>query len=212
MTSQFEIDKQSAADAIQVAENMETLRRWLVVTHPGLVGTATEDAFTDYLGDKLLTPLNEDDFTLAFSFLKTKMGFNPKRVPTPAEAKAALIDDICELLRAPDPSGRGGRYSSFNVKSVRAKMQSWSVEALQARKDEIIRAQALNERPLSELKTMVHDAQPQFRFPKLPRTFMDGMKSVPIDAMFLRRLPSWELKKYVRIYGEFAINARLAGE
>jgi hypothetical protein len=212
MTSQFEIDKQNASDATQVAENLEKLRHWLAVTYPGLVCAATEGALKGYLGDKLLTSLNEDDFALAFTLLKEKMNFNGKRVPTPAEVKAASIDEICELLRAPDPSGRGGRYSSFNIQSVRTKMQSWSIEALQTRKDEIIRAQALNEKPISELKQMVHDAQPQFGFPKLPRTFIDGMKSVPIDAMFLRRLPIWEFKKYVRLYGERAINARLAGE
>lgn len=212
MASQFEQDIQKTAEATQVYENIESLRRWLKATHPGLTGTGTENAFVDYLGDKLYTLLNEDDFASAFEFLKHQVNFMPKPVPTPAEAKAALIEEICDLLRAPDPSGKGGRYSAFNIEVVRKKMQSWELGALEARRDEIVRAQELNQLPVSELKQIVRDAQPQFGYPKLPRTFIDGMKMVPIDAQFLRSLPVWEFKKKVRIYGEKAINARLRGE
>ncbi len=207
MTTTFKEDKKAAADAALIQQSTSVYRKWLATKHPEIRDCeAVLSAFQRYMD--FTDPLNEDDFEFALGNNPSIREYGKQHVPT----KAELIDDICELLRAPDPSGRGGRYSSFNVESVRAKMQSWSLTQLQARKNEIIRAQALNEKSLSELKTMVHEAQPQFGFfPKLPRTFMDGMKAVPIDAAFLKRLPSWELKKYVRIYGP-AINARLAGE
>jgi hypothetical protein len=203
----FTEDKKAAADAAMIQQSTDIYRRWLAKKHPEIRDCeAVLLAFKRYMD--FTDPLNEDDFEFALGNNPSISQYGKHHVPT----KDELIEDICELLRAPDPSGRGGRYSSFNIDSVRIKMQSWSVPQLQARKDEIIRAQALNKKPLSELKQMVHETQPQFGFPKLPRTFMDGMKSVPIDAMFLRRLPGWELKKYVRIYGERAINARLQGE
>jgi hypothetical protein len=207
MTTTFKEDKKAAADAALIQQSTAVYRKWLATKHPKIRDCeAVVLAFQRYMD--FTDPLNEDDFEFALGNNPSIREYGKQHVPT----KNELVEDICELLRAPDPSGRGGRYSSFNVESVRAKMQSWSLTQLQARKDEIIRAQALNEKPLSELKTMVHDAQPQFGFPKLPRSFVDGMKAVPIDAAFLKRLPSWELKKYVRIYGEFAINVRLAGE
>jgi hypothetical protein len=207
MTTTFKEDKKAAADAALIEQSTIKYRKWLVTKHPEI--RDSDGLLKQFKGYMDFTdPLSADDFEFALGNMPSIAMYNKQHVST----KDELIEDICESLRAPDPSGRGGRYSSFNIESVRSKMQSWSVPQLQARKDEIIRAQALNEKPLSELKQMVHEAQPQFGFPKLPRTFMDGMKSVPIDAAFLKRLPSWELKKYVRIYGEFAINARLAGE
>ena len=207
MTTTFKEDKKAAADAALIQQSEAVYHKWLATKHPEIRDCeAVLLAFQRYMD--FTDPLNEDDFEFALGNNPSISEYGRQHVPT----KTELVDDICELLRAPDPSGRGGRYSSFNIDSVRSKMQSWSLPQLQARKDEIVRAQALNKKPLSELKQMVHEAQPQFGLPKLPRTFMDGMKAVPIDAGFLKRLPSWELKKYVRIYGERAINARLAGE
>src|SRR5260221_4908604 len=180
MTTTFKEDKKAAADAALIQQNEAVYHKWLATKHPEIRDTdGLLKQFKDKFQESFTEPLNEDDFEFALGNMPSTVVYNKQHVPT----KAELIEDICELLRAPDPSGRGGRYSSFNIKSVRSKMQSWSLEQLKARKDEIVRAQALNKKPLSELKQMVHEAQPQFGYPKLPRTFIDGM-TVPIDAMF----------------------------
>ena len=211
--TQFTDDRLAEQRDAQTKQSTEVFYRWLG-KHLEIPNTeATLKAFKRYTD--FSDPLVESDFEFAWGNMKgsAKFDVTTRRVPPPSEVHAQLVEDICDLLRNPDPSGKGGRYSQFNIESVRAKMQSWTVAQLQARKDEIIRMQALNERPVSELKQMVRDAQqPQFEFPRLPRTFMEGMKLVPIDALFLRRLPTWELKKYVRIYGERAVNVRLVGE
>ena len=56
-----------------------------------------------------------------------------------------LIEQICDLLSSPDGTGRGGKYSNFNLLAVRRQMVEgqWSLEKLQARKDEIVREQTM---------------------------------------------------------------------
>jgi hypothetical protein len=76
------------------------------------------------------------------------------------KARHELIDEICDLLRAKDPSGRGGKYGAFNIQAVRKQMlegRDWGIEKLQARKEEIIREQTLTKRPPAELKQMVKE-------------------------------------------------------
>ena len=196
----FTEDKQAAENAASIEKSTAVYRKWLAAKHPEIHDTkGLLKQFQEYMD--FTAELNQDDFEFALQHMPDTAVYNKQHVPT----KAELIDDICDLL-----SEKGGPYSAFNVKSIRTKMQSWSLEALKARKDEIIRVRTLNQLPVSELKQMVHDAyQPQSGFPKLPRTTMDGRV---IDTAFLRRMPLWEFKKFKLLYGDSAINARLAGE
>jgi hypothetical protein len=128
-----------------------------------------------------------------------------------SKQRTELIDDICDLLRAPDPSGRGGKYSAFNIDSVRTRMASWSLDALKERKAEITREQDLVKKPISELKAIVADSRPVYGFPKLPKSLMQGMVLVQIDRAYLKSLPPYELRRFCRIYSDQAVNARLTG-
>jgi hypothetical protein len=220
--SQYETDQCTTAAEAQKASNLEKLHRFLTKKNI-VVCQSTEKAFycqqcTDGIctgkGDHLnhfgntfsTQSLNEENFQIALdgrlSSLKT---YAKVYIPT----KAELIDEICDLLSSPDRSERG-RYSNFNVASVRAKTASWSLEALQARKDEIERAQELNKRPISELKALVASARPEYGFPRLPKSQMVGMQVVQIDRNYLKSLASYQLKRMVTIYGSFQINSRLA--
>jgi|HubBroStandDraft_4_1064222.scaffolds.fasta_scaffold243956_1 hypothetical protein len=220
--SQYEVDRYAAAAEEQKASNWEKLHRFLAKNNI-TVGESIEKAFycqqcTDGIctgkGDHLnnfgntfsTQSLNEENFQFALDgALSSLRTYARVHIPT----KQEVIDDICDLLSSPDRSERG-RYSNFNVASVRAKMASWTLEQLQARKDEIERAQALNKKPISELKQMVVDARPQFGFPRLPKSIMVGLSVVTIDRAYLRALPSWELRRYCKIYSQQAVDARLA--
>ena len=144
MQSQFQEHRQTAVEADQVLKNVEALRRWLAANHPGAVGIAFENLFTDYFGDALTTELNDDDFIFAYEHLKGSM--RPKPVPTIEQQKADLIDEITDLLRSEDGTGRGGKYSNFNLAAVRQQMQHWDLGKLTARRDEIVRTQTRTSR------------------------------------------------------------------
>jgi hypothetical protein len=126
-----------------------------------------------------------------------------------SKTRARLIEEICDLLRAPDPSGRGGRYSSFNIDSVRIKMDSWSLPQLQARKDEIVRTQILNKKPLTELKEMVHEAHRDTRrfrgYPNLPATIVPRgqVQAVRCDSAYLLNLARIDFHEYRRMVDKF---------
>lgn len=218
MQSQFQEHRQTAVEADQVLKNVEALRRWLAANHPGAVGIAFENLFTDYFGDALTTELNDDDFVFAYEHLKGSM--RPKRVPTPEEQKADLIDEITDLLRSEDGTGRGGKYSNFNLTAVRQQMQHWDLGKLTARRDEIVRAQTLNQQPVKELKAIVKEAyRDQRRFPgypDLPATIVPrgGVQAVNCDSAFLINLARADYSEYRHLCAKFGaeqITARQKG-
>jgi hypothetical protein len=221
--SQYEVDQCATAAEAQKASNWEKLHRFLFKNHI-VIGESVEKAFycqecTDGIctgkGDHLnhfgntfsTQSLNEENFQTALDGrLLSLKKYAKVHIPT----KEEIISDILDLLRSPDPSGRGGRYSAFNLKSVEKQMQSWSLNALELRRDEIIREQDLVKLSASALRKIVVDARPQFNFPKFPRTQMQGMTVVQIDRAYLKSLPSHEIRRLCRIYSDAAVNARLA--
>ena len=135
------------------------------------------------------------------------------------QARYELMDEICDLLRAKDPSGRGGKYSNFNLQAARRQMIEgrWSREKLIARRDEIVREQALIKKPMAELKAMVkeHYNQPiQFPgFPALPdRMYDQATRSWKVvDAAYLEdliRADVFSFRRLVRLYSAAQIDAR----
>lgn len=127
------------------------------------------------------------------------------------KARHELIDEICALLASKDPSGRGGKYSSFNIAAVRKQVLDgqWSLEKLQARKAEIEREQALAKRPLQELKQMVHEHYNQpVQFPGWPtlpdRMYQKGKGWIVVDAPYLENLireDFFEFRRLVKLFG-----------
>lgn len=94
--------------------------------------------------------------------------------------------------------------------------RDWTIQKLQARKDEILREQVLTQRPLAELKQMVkaHYNQPVAfpGFPTLPeRTYVRGKGWTNVDAAFLETLireDSFEFRRLCRLYSAAQIDAR----
>lgn len=129
-----------------------------------------------------------------------------------------LIEDICGLLQAKDQYGKGGKYGAFNVKAVRRQMIEgrWTRDKLIARRDEIIREQALTKKPMAELKQMVHAHynQPvQFPgFPTLPEKMYErGQGWVDVDAAYLENLiraDIFSFKRLCRLYGSAQVDHR----
>jgi hypothetical protein len=131
--------------------------------------------------------------------------------------KAELIDEICDLLRSPDGSGRGGKYSDFNLKSVRQQMQYWEISKLQVRRNDILRSQTLVQIPLAELKQGVAEAhrvdRPFPGWPTLPSHIVPPgqIQAVVVDADYLNRLiqaDTYFFKRLVNKYGSPQIDAR----
>jgi hypothetical protein len=128
------------------------------------------------------------------------------------KARHELIEEICALLVSKDGTGRGGKYSNFNIQSVRRQMLDgqWSLAKLQARKEEIIREQALSKRPLSELKAMVkeHYNQPVAfpGWPTLPEKMYDPASRawIAVDKDYLEMISRhdiFQFKRLVKLYG-----------
>lgn len=211
MASQFEIDKQNMAEANQVMKNISALNRWLTRYHPEIrICIGTENAFTDYFGDRLFAPLNEEDFAFALGRLSSLSQYARQHVSTPAEKRAALIDEICDLLRAPDPSGKGGRYSSSDLRNEKIKMASWSRETLQARISELLSKQVQNKMSVPQLRQVVRDAARDTRrcpgYPNLPEMIVPPgqVKAVRCDSAYLLNLARSDFYEYKRMCARYS--------
>jgi hypothetical protein len=211
MNTSFKEDKQAAAEAVLIQQGTAVFGRWLL-KHPEANYDAAKKMLQEYMD--FTGPLSEDDFEFAYGNLRNSNRIMPKQVPTPAEAKAALIDGICDLLRSPDGTGREGKYSNFNLTALRKQMEHWEISALTARRDEIVRAQRMVKQPLPELKQIVREAHTDPGFPRLPKTIVPAgqVVAVPLDAAYIKKLEPWEIRRLSRIYGQAAVNARLAGQ
>ena len=98
MTSRFEWSKQTEAHEAQMAAQTEALKRWLEKKHPGIsTGEATIKAFREDMGGAFLTASDADwEYSLATS----RTIFSRRRVPTEAEVKVDLIDEIMQALQS----------------------------------------------------------------------------------------------------------------
>jgi len=211
MLSRFEQDRQAEAREAQLAAQTERLQRWLAENHPEIkFGIALLNEIKEYMQESFFTAGNED-FAYALSQIDTR--YIRQHIPTPKEAADALIEEICDLLRSPDGTGRGGKYSNFNIDVVRKQMQFWDLPQLTARRDEILRAQNLSKKPVGELKQMVREAHTDRskypNYPMLPTQIWDGSKHVPLNAAAFRAMGSWEVRRYTRLYGQQQVNDRI---
>jgi len=216
MTSKYDEDRQQAANKHQAEDNMNRLRLWLEHNHQVYTTVASQKQFLEYFGDRICTPLSEDDF--AFAFDKKNSGNLP--MPTEEEQKAELIEEICSLLKSKD-GGRDGKHSNFDIQTVRTKMSAnqWTVQKLTERRDEILREQALNRVSVPELHQIVRDAEPKRRYPgypNLPDTIVPSgqVQAVKCDAAYLYGLAKNDFYLYKRMvekFGSQQINDRQKG-
>src|SRR5271166_3622696 len=112
--------------------------------NPDKTGTAFRRKFLKEMREKEIRASTKH----AYDALIKKLGREDLRGTPVAklrelEMKFDLVAEILNLLRSPDGTGRGGRYSDLDLKSLRLKLwqRDWTIEKLQARKDEIVEAQ-----------------------------------------------------------------------
>jgi len=211
MTSRFEINKREDAREALLMEKTASFQRWLEETHPEIrFGEALLNEVKDYMQGAFLTA-EDADFEYTLSQIDTR--YSRQRVPKPAEVKQSLIDEICDLLRSPDGTGREGKYSNFNIDAIRKQMQYWDISKLQARRDAIVRAQALNKVPVPVLKAAVKEARtdrsPYPGFPQLPQSTWNGKTHVPVNAAFFKSLDAYEIRRWNLLYSPEQVNARI---
>jgi hypothetical protein len=203
MTTTFKEDKQAAAEAVLIQQSTAVFERWLV-KHPEVNYDAAKSLFREYCD--FTDPLSEADFDFAYSNIRDRIA--PRRVPTPAEVKATLIDEICELLKSPDGTGREGKYSNFNIAALRTQMQHWEISALTARLAEIRSKQAQVKLTVPELQQIVRDSEPKRRYPgypNLPEMIVPHgqVQAVKCDAVYLLGLAKHDFYEYKRMCAKF---------
>lgn len=203
MSSQLQKKQWEAQAAAQREENFAVYERWLQ-KHPEIYDCiATRKVVAEWCGfDDLPVSIGDLDFALSNGMDRQVA---KQRVPTEAEAKAALIDQIAELIASKDGTGRDGKFSTVELKKERAKMQFWSVQELTTRRDEIVRKQSLTTKPIHELQQQVRDYHAaQNQRPALPAEYTP-------ERIKDRSFPVSELKRLIRMYGTDAVNDRLFG-
>jgi hypothetical protein len=212
--SRFEQSRREDAYQAQFAAQTEVFKRWFEEKHPEIkYGQAVLNVFLDDMGDAFLTA-TEDDFQYCLD--TTTVGFSRRRVPTETEIKQDLIQEILDLLRSPDGTGREGKYSNFDLKQVEINMMrgnDWTVEKLTARRNEIISKQEMSKHPIEEVVKVLQNARQYTGYPQLPKTIVrpGTVRAVTLDAPYLKALDVWELKRLNRLYGIDQVNDRLAG-
>jgi hypothetical protein len=126
--------------------------------------------------------------------------------------KAQLVEDILDLLASKN-NGRDGKYDSFNLKSEKTRMGSWSLDALRTRLNEIRTKQQMASQSVATLKAAVAEARADHRrypgFPELPKTVWWNGSHVPVNAAFFRGLDAFEIRRYNRLFSEKAVNDRI---
>jgi len=205
--TQFEQDKQAAQDAVLTEQSYKAYRAFIERHAEIPDGMATEKLFREYADWS--DGLTEADFEFALSNLHSCL---PKRrVATPEEVKAVLIDKICELIASKN-EGRDGKFDRFALASERKKLAFQSIEQLTQRLDEVVRKQIHAGKTVLELRNQLAEARRDTRrypgYPDLPAEVVpDGkVRAIRCDAAFLKNLDPATLRRYVQRFGIQQIN------
>jgi hypothetical protein len=202
MTSNFERNKQAEAHAAQSAVNTDSLRRWLAEKHPEIpIKDSTIKAFQDDMGDMFFTiPVSDADFQFSLDNMETNI--TPQRVPSTAEVKEDLVNQICDLLRSPNSDGRGGRYSDVALSNECKRLQTFTTDQLVQRRDSIIEAQRLQKLSAAQIRQELAASRHTPQVKVLPAEYTKKR----IHAM-----PPYEIKKLIRDYTASVVNDRIFG-
>jgi hypothetical protein len=194
MSGRFEQNKRADRRAAQEQAAMESWRRF-VAKYPQYDGEAFLRVVQEEMLDAFLTASDED---FLYTFETTRTHLSPHRIPTQAEVKQDLISEILSLLSA------HSRRDEFMLKSEESRMAHMSLDALQARLAEL--KFKINAPPVSTLKAFVAESRVDNRryrgFPDLDKT---------VDAAYIKALPTFELKKLIRMHSVQQVNDRLSG-
>lgn len=122
----------------------------------------------------------------------------------PEEQRENLINEVCALLRSPDGTGKGGRYSDADLRNERIRMSTLTIDKIIARLEEIKLKQALQPKSAQEIR----QGLAEFRASQQP-----GRVALPpeITAQVIRRASVEQIKFWNRKHGAEAVNDRLFG-
>ena len=201
--TQFDSDRQAAAQAAQAETNRAALSKWLERHHPEIPDCiAVRNVFEEYMDFSY--PLSDSDFEFALGNLESRI--SKQRVPTQTEVKQDLIETILGLI-ASSNGGRDGKFNSENLKSESIRMSYWSVSELTTRLNEILEKQRLQPKSAGQIRQELAASRPTpSKYPGFP----DLDKTV--TASTIKNLSTFELKKLIRVYSVQQVNARLRGE
>lgn len=217
MKNRFEADKAAEYSAAQRARNLATYKNWLG-KHPEIKDCiANQKEFEEYLDWS--DEFTEADLDFAFGNMSSRSQLAKQRIPSEAEIREELIDNILDLLTSKN-DGRDGLFSKANLRSEKIRMASWTTAKLQARLSEILSKQAQAKLSVPELKEIVRASQPQRRldgYPNLPDFIVmpGNVQATKCDAAFLLRLAKQDLFEYRRLVSRFGtdqINERQQGK
>lgn len=198
MATKFELDRQAAANAAQAEANRAALKNWLS-RYPEIPDCiAVRNLFEEYMD--FSDPLSDSDFDFALGNLESHI--SKQRVPTTAEVKQDLVDEICDLLRSPNSDGRGGRYSEVALANERKRLQMLSKDDLTARRDEIVEKQRLQKLSAGQIRQELQASRPATQVKVLP---------AEITRERIRAMTSYEIRKLIREYTATVVNDRLFG-
>lgn len=219
--NQFQKD-QAKAQADELRRQSEAaFDRWLKRNPQVIDCTANRKAFEDYAD--FTDGLTEEDFDFAYGNLKSRLALQSlkdakaKAEDMETETKEHLIAEIIRLLET-----GGARHTAHDLRTERTKLSFQNVPQLQARRDEIVRAQVAAGKPLSQLKAEVAEARRDARrypgFPDLPLEIVPRgkVRAVRVDAKYLKSLDADMLRDMCRRYSlpqiNDAIRERVQGE
>jgi hypothetical protein len=204
--SKFQTDANKALEQEQIAENDAAFQTWVAKHEELHPGDATRNVFDLYMDFSSL-PHDEQAFEFAYKQLKKegKLQYVTRRLPTREE----LIEELCTLLRNPDGSTRGGKYSDEDLRSFRLRLPTWSTERIKAEVESVKLRQAHAAKPVSQLKAEVAQAHRQERpmfagYPRLLDKIVPKGEIQQVDTgEFLRAISKsdyWLWKRYVLLY------------
>jgi len=152
----------------------------------------------------------------SYELLRLGLDENPTAVKMIAQQSEAvtrsqLTEEILSLIASKN-QGRDGKFDSFSLKAEENRLKHFSTEALRQRLSDIKVKQKMSSQPVGVLKQMVSDARPAPGYPTLPKQLFENGRTVTVDALYLKALDPYSLKRICRIYSTEAVNQRASGE
>lgn len=201
-------------DKLLIAPAYESAWQAFVLYNPEKKGTAFRREFFEKMRDKEIQAAKKHEYDSLIKELgREDLRGTPLQDLREIVVKPRLIERILQLI-ASSNNGRDGKFDEFNLKSERLRMASWTIPALTARLEEVVRKQTLSAKPIGELQQIVQSGRRYVGFPQLGKTIVrpGTVRAIPLDAAYLRGFDAWELKKFCRLYGTIQVNDRLAGK
>ena len=163
---------------------------------------------------EIFTMFAGHDAMPSYELFRLALDENPTAIQMLAQQSEAvtrrqLTESILSLIASKN-QGRDGKFDSFSLKAEENRLKHFSIEALRQKLSDIKVKQRMSTTPVSVLKQMVADARPAPGYPMLPKQLFENGRTVTVNALYLKALDPYTLKRMCRIYSTEAVNQRLA--